>query len=209
MNNDVPSRRAVRRTRAGVALLTVAAAVAVALPLWNEHTSIFRSAAQLWAVSDTLAPADAVVVLAGGSTRPRAAVQLYRSGLAARILLDDDNDRNLVLSLHVPPRAVEMFGIGLHNTRGEACAMVDWIKKNGAHRIIVPTESFPSRRVKWVFGRELESAGAEVTIDVLQIPGYTADDWWSAKGGRDNFLTEIIKYVYYRLRYSFDKCKGA
>jgi len=190
-----------------MALLLVAGGTTVLA--WKERTSILRSAADRWAVSDTLVRADAVVVLGGGSARPYVAAELYRRGLAGRVLIDDDNIRALVLSLNVPAQAVEMFGADLHNTYGEACALADWVGKNGARRIIIPTELFPSRRVKWIFARKLAGLGAKVEIDVLPIAGYGADDWWWRSAGRNFFLTEIAKYLYYRLRYSFGQCRSA
>ena len=164
----------------------------------------------MWAVSDTLAPADAVVVLGGSAAgtnyRPYAAAELYRRGLAGRILLDDDGDRRLVQTLDIPPQAVEMFGNGLHNTHEEACTLADWAEKNAARRFIIPTELFPSRRVSWVFARELRNLGGNVMIDIVSIPESTADNWWSRKQGRDQFQTELAKYFYYRVRYFFDRC---
>jgi uncharacterized SAM-binding protein YcdF (DUF218 family) len=195
------------RARSLGALLTLLLAIVLVLLLWNERQSILRSAAHSWAVSDqATTPADAVAVLAGGDDRPRMAVQLYRSGLVSRILLDDDDDRRLVHNLNIPPQAVEMFGKGLNNTYEEACALAAWAEKNGAQHIIVPTELFPSRRVKWIFAREFNSVPDKVIVDVLPIPKYTADNWWRSTEGRDEFATEIVKYSYYRLRYSFDPC---
>ena len=172
----------------------------------HERSPILRLAAQSWAVSDRLDPADAVIVLGGGEDRAYAAAELYRSGLASRILVDDDADQRLVSNLDIPPQAVQMFGSGLRNTYQESCALAEWVAKNGAQRIIVPTELFPSRRVRWIFTRELRNLGATVMIDVVQIPEYTADNWWSGSAGRNQFLTEIVKYFYYRVRYSLVRC---
>lgn len=207
MHADIPPRRLpLHRIRRCVALLTFFGAIAVLSLAWKEHTFILRSAAYFWTVSDALAPADAIIVLGGGASRPYAAAQLYRSGLAGRILVDDDDDRKLVLNLNVPPQDVVTFGRGLRNTYQEACALADWATKNAAQRFIIPTEPFPSRRVGWIFARKLGRVGAGAMIDVLRIPGYAADDWWLNSGGRGQFLSEIVKYLYYHFRYLFDQC---
>jgi uncharacterized SAM-binding protein YcdF (DUF218 family) len=206
MRSDLPTRFAPLHPGACVAAVMLLVAAGASVPAWHWSASILRSAADGWAVSDTLAPADAVAVLGGGSARPYAAAELYRRGVARRVLIDDDNIRALMLSLNVPSRDIEMFGSGLHNTYGEACALAEWVGRNGAQRVIIPTEFFPSRRVKWVFARKLGPLGAAVEIDILQIAGYGADDWWSNSAARNQFVSEIAKYFYYRTRYIASRC---
>lgn len=70
--------------------------------------------------------------------------------LRAFVLFDDEHDQKLVLSLNVPSQAVVMFGSGLRNTYEESCGLAAWVKGSGAHRLIIPTELFPSRRVRWI-----------------------------------------------------------
>jgi uncharacterized SAM-binding protein YcdF (DUF218 family) len=192
-----------------LAVLSIAilfAAIGVLLPVWKDDVSSLKLAAYKWAVSDLLTPADAAVVLGGGAARPYAAAELYRKGLVTRILVDEERNRRLILDLNVPAEAVDVFGTGLKNTHHEACALTDWAMKTGIHRFIVPTEVFSSRRVRWVFSRSLATVGAEAEIDLLQVPGYSVDDWWLHSAGRKQFVTEITKYFYYRLRYISAQC---
>jgi hypothetical protein len=72
----------------------------------------------------------------------------------------------------------------------------------------IPTEPFSSRRVRWIFARQLSATGAQVMIDIIPAAGYTSDDWWLNKDGRNKFLSEITKYVYYRIRYTFARCEN-
>ena len=180
--------------------------VAAGATAWQEHAPVLTSAAQIWGVSDTPAAADAVVVLGGGSERPARAAQLYRAGLASRILVDEEDSRKGLSDLDIPPQAVEIFGSGLRSTYEEACALKDWAGKHAARRIIVPTELFASRRVRWIFAREMRGVGAEIMIDVVPIRRYAADNWWRSKEARDQFMTEIAKYFYYRIRYAVAAC---
>lgn len=195
-----------RRANSWRARLTLPLAILVLLVAWNKRESVLSSMARSWSVSDELAPADAVAVFGGGDDRAHAAVQFYRSGLARRILLDDDYDRELVINLNVPPQAVEMFGSGLSNTYEEACALARWAEKNGARRIVIPTELFPSRRLNWIASREFNLLGDKIMVVVLPTSEYRADDWWISKSGWDQFETEVAKYVYYRIRYSSGPC---
>lgn len=188
-----------------VLALSIAAAGATFLA-WQERNSILGSAAHSWAVSSRLAPTDAIVVLGGSIERTTAAAQLYRSGLASRILVDDDDNQKRLLGSGIPAQAVELIGSGPRSTYEEACALRDWAGKNGTRRVVIPTEWSPARRVRWIFARELKGLGTKVTIDVISVGRYPIDDWWSNRASRDRFLSEIVKYFYYRMRYTFSHC---
>jgi hypothetical protein len=55
---------------------------------WVERAPLLREAADLWIVSDPIAPADVAVALGGGlDVRPFAAAELYRKRLVKRILV--------------------------------------------------------------------------------------------------------------------------
>jgi uncharacterized SAM-binding protein YcdF (DUF218 family) len=133
-------------------------------------------------------------------------VRLYRSGLTRQILLDEDVTRAVVLSLGIPPQDVAAFGSGLKNTHEEACAVAQWVRKNKYRRISIPTEIFPSRRVRWIFTHALKGSGVQVLIDTYPTAEYTEKNWWLHQAGSDQFRTEFVKYLFYRLRYSFTRC---
>src|ERR1700676_3844550 len=141
-------------------LLALAACIAVlALWVWLKPDALLRSAADLWIVSDEPGPADAVAVFGGGlEYRPFAAADYYRRGLAPKILVSNIGatpaERLGVLKSHVrangeglqklgvPVAAIEPFGDHLTDTFAEATALHEWAVRNGAHRIIVPTDMF-------------------------------------------------------------------
>jgi uncharacterized SAM-binding protein YcdF (DUF218 family) len=196
----------VSRSRAWMALLAMLVAAGAMVLVWEEHASILRSAALKWAVSDALTAADAIVVLGGGTERNFAAAELYRRGLASRILVDFDENQKFLSGLGVPPQAIETFGGGLRNTYEEACALAGWARKNAARRIIVPTELFSTRRAKWIIAARLRESGTKAELDPISVSAYSAENWWLTIPGRDQFLREITKYAYYRFRYAFAHC---
>src|SRR3984885_6284532 len=68
--------------------LVAAAAVLVAVLVWAERTPILTEAARLWVVQDPLQAADAIAVLGGGENlRPFVAAELYKKGVADKILV--------------------------------------------------------------------------------------------------------------------------
>ena len=82
------------RMRLSAPFATAVVIVLVILPLcwlaWSERAPILTSIATSWVISDSLQPADAAVVLGGGTdTRPSAAAELYRRGLVKLILVSN------------------------------------------------------------------------------------------------------------------------
>jgi uncharacterized SAM-binding protein YcdF (DUF218 family) len=178
---------------------------------WLEHKPLLRGIADFWIVSDAVTHADAVVVLGGGLTdRPFVAADLYKKGLVDKVLVSQAADdrlgsteanRQVLLKLGVPAAAIETLGRANKNTRDEALALREWVESHGAKVVIIPSEIFFSRRVRWIFRREF--VGKVTRIEVLSIEPsrYTRADWWRNEEGIISFQNEILKYIYYRLMY--------
>jgi uncharacterized SAM-binding protein YcdF (DUF218 family) len=203
--------------RRGFAFVLVVAALCVGA--WIEREPLLRGAADLWIVSDPITPADAVVVLGGGiDVRPFVAADLYAQGLAKKVLLsqvretpsfeigavtsDTEDMQKVLLKLGVPVSAIETFGKANKNTREEAMALKSWADQNAASTLIIPTEIFPARRVRWMFRHEFAGTGVRIEVpafDPLRL--YSRADWWRTEEGAIEFQNEILKYLYYRLKY--------
>jgi uncharacterized SAM-binding protein YcdF (DUF218 family) len=178
---------------------------------WIRLPTILERAGRIWAVSDQIESADAAVVLGGGTdTRPYAAAQLYKSGCVGQILVTNSRARNAkrqnpdwdkIVSLGIPTTAITEFGNAPANTYDEARSLALWAKQNRVQRIIVPMEVFPSRRVQWILRRQLGAVGVRVMIATLAPKNYDLNNWWQTKDGLRTFRNEVIKYVYYRIRY--------
>jgi uncharacterized SAM-binding protein YcdF (DUF218 family) len=200
-----------------VLLALFACIVILALWAWRKPGTLLRGAADLWIVSDEPAPADAIAVLGGGlEYRPFAAADYYRRGLAPKILISNIGatpaERLGVLQSHVransevlqklgvPTAAIESFGDHPSDTFAEATALHEWAVRNGAHRIIVPTDIFATRRLRWtlhhVFGND-----AAILVPAVNPPEYLRDNWWKNERGVIGFQNEVMKYLYYRLKY--------
>jgi uncharacterized SAM-binding protein YcdF (DUF218 family) len=186
----------------GLAMLMLAAAGL----LWFGRESLLQGAADLWIVSDPLIHADAIVVLAGNSqTRPPAAAELYRKGLANKVLVshwsDYQSNHAALLELGVPASAIEVFGKAATNTREEAVALRQWVERNPVSVLVIPSEPFFARRVQWIFRREFFGEPVAIEVKPFDSPGYSHEGWWKREQGWIAFRDEILKYLYYRWKY--------
>ena len=185
--------------------------------VWVCRDRLLRSAADFWIVSDPIGPADAVAVFGGGiPDRPFAAAQYYRQGLVQKILVSNGRQRlaatpdvvmsdvavteGILVKLGVPTSAIETFGSDLGNTHQEALALRSWAERNNAHSLIVPTEIFSARRVRWALHRAF-AGGFVIRVIALEPAQFRRDDWWRHPQGIVVFWDEILKYVFYRLSY--------
>ena len=178
---------------------------------WANREWLLRSIGDRWIISDPLGPADAVAVFGGGlADRPFAAAQYYQQGLVKKILVANAGQRpseapdaatsdvrvtvGILLKLGVPASAIEIFGNALENTHQEVLALRAWAERNDACSIIVPTEIFTARRVRWMLHRVF-SNDCVIRVVALNLYRNRRDNWLPA------FKTEVIKYLYYVVRY--------
>ena len=185
---------------------------------WLAREPLLRGAADLWIVSDEVTQADVVAVLGGQiEMRPFAAANLYQRGLVKKVLVSNNAEdraavigavqghteanRRVLLKLGVPENAIETFGQANKSTRDEAVELWRWVERHGAKSIIIPTEVFAARRVRWVFNREFAGRGIRIQVLSLEPPDYTRTEWWRTDLGLIAFQNEVIKYIYYRLHY--------
>jgi uncharacterized SAM-binding protein YcdF (DUF218 family) len=107
----------------------------------------------------------------------------------------------VLLKLGVPDAAVEVFGHASRNTGDEAIALRNWVDQHRVSRVIVPTEIFAARRVRWIFDREFAGSSARLEIPSFEPPNYSCAEWWKSEAGMIAFQNEVLKYLYYRLKY--------
>jgi uncharacterized SAM-binding protein YcdF (DUF218 family) len=218
LENSVAPRKFLARTKFVRALLLLALVLALAGLAWSGRESWLRELAHLWIVTDEITPADATVVLGGGlSIRPMAAAEFYRNGMVRKVLvanvgLDQSEALGAVpshfsliqgalLKFGVPETAIESFGHEVRNTHEEVVALREWAVRGHFHSVLVPTEAFSSRRVRWMLEHELSGVGIRVEVAAFDPSDYDRDYWWRSEQGLLNFQNEVIKYVYYRLKY--------
>ena len=179
---------------------------------------LLTALANAWIVNDTPEKADAIVILGGGvEYRPFAAAKLYNAGYAPKILIMDVDlspteqmglkqpeksvTRQILLRNGVPESAIETVGHAVHNTYQESLGVKEWAKQNGVKRLLVTTEIFHTRRVKWLFSKQFRGTGTDIRY-IPATPGeYAATNWWQNEQGLINFQNEWLKLPYYWFKY--------
>ena len=185
---------------------------------WVGRAPLLRGVARAWVVNDPLTRADVILVLGGGpSTRPFAAAKLFHQGLAPLILLTNpqpsgttelglapteaDLERSILLKKNVPATNIVIAPQYVSSTYEEALAVRAWARTNAVKRIIIATDVFHTRRARWVFRKELGSAGIQVQMDAVPVREYSLTNWWTKDLGIVALQNEILKYAYYRVKY--------
>jgi len=208
-----------RERRRGRRLLTALAALVVACALaWLLRARILTGAARYLSVHDAVQKADAIFVFGGDpDIRPYAAAELYRRGLAPRVLVPGMETGRLAadgliptqteLFLRVlkkegvPGSAVQVLNLpgGTASTTDDARVLRDWIRRTHARRVIAVTTTYHTRRARLSLRRALQ--GMEVRVMMYGAPtrGYTERDWWRSESGMVTYFNEYLKLARYKL----------
>jgi uncharacterized SAM-binding protein YcdF (DUF218 family) len=179
---------------------------------------LLTALAKAWIVDDPPAKADAIVVLGGGvDYRPFGAARLYNAGYAPKILIMDVDlsptermgikqpeksvTRQILIHEGVPDSAIETVGRQVHNTYQESMGVKEWANKSGAKRLLITTEIFHTRRVRWLFRKQFRGTGTEIRTVAVQPWDYQSTNWWSREQGLVAFQNEWLKLPYYWFKY--------
>jgi len=183
--------------------------------LYFLRAPLLRAVANAWMINELPTKADAIVVL-GGAAQDRSfeAARLYHAGLAPTILVmnselratdslgltipEAELVRRLLLTNGVPLEAVHTAGTNLTSTFEEALTVKRWSEASHATSFLIPTGSFHSRRVRWVFHKTFKDTAR---LTVVSISPEECQDWWKKEGSMIDFQNEVIKFGFYLVRY--------
>src|SRR5881409_522075 len=203
-------RLAARRRLALVLALTAAAAAAVSL------------AGRLLVVADPLPPsADAIVILAGSiPTRVLEAADLYRAGLAPRVVVTrerlargesvlrargarvPESDEIAIAALEqlgVPAHAIVRLRRRARSTESEARTVARWVCSHRLRRLVIVTSRPHSRRARLIYRRALGDAVA-VAVRPSRYDVFATARWWHIPRDAKIVLYEYERLIHFWLR---------
>jgi hypothetical protein len=189
---------------------------AILLGPWLVHRQLLQEAAHFWVVDEAVEPADAVAIFGGGiETRSGAAAEYFRQAIVHKILVtnlgasaerkssNSHTDQNVseLKRLGVPDGVIELIGCNLSNTYQETLALKHWSLRAGVHSLILPTEYFSVRRVRWITQKVFQGTGVQVRVPMITSLDYLRGEWWNNSDALLAFQREVVKYVGYRVVY--------
>jgi uncharacterized SAM-binding protein YcdF (DUF218 family) len=220
MNQTAPDSAPLRRkpgTSRARRWLRVVVALVVVWPL------VAWAAARALVVREELAQADCIVVLSGARDyveRTRHAAELWRRGVAPKIVLTNDNLRGgwnseqqrnpffiereveELRRAGVPAAQIEALPEPVASTYDEAVRLRAYASERRVASVLVVTSAYHSRRALWTMRRVFGESGVRVGVSpvALQTPAPSA--WWLSMRGWRSVAPEYPKIIYYWLRYS-------
>jgi uncharacterized SAM-binding protein YcdF (DUF218 family) len=187
-------------------LFLIFVVVLVAILYLARHP-ILRFAGDFWIVDETPQVSDVIVILSDdnyGADRAARAAQLFKSGMAPRILASGRLLRPYagiaelmehdLKALGVPANAIVPVTHRATNTREEAIADSQAIAAHGWKKVLLVTSNYHTRRANYIFERALP-AGTELRVVSAPDSEYDPNTWWHTRNGLKRFLYESAGYV--------------
>jgi uncharacterized SAM-binding protein YcdF (DUF218 family) len=165
-----------------------------------------RQAARFLVV-DNRQKSDAIVVLAGEtSVRPALGVELLRTQMGSRLFLDAEAAEQIfdqplteiaqryINSLPESKQISVCSIVGL-STAAETSDVARCIGSTGAHRVLIVTSDYHSRRALMIFSRRLPQY--QWSIAAAHNPAAFGDAWWTHRQWAKTTFDEWTKLVWW------------
>ena len=202
----VVSKARVRRLAAWLAAGTVSLCLTIVL----THSLWLTALARFLVIDGQPRPADAIIVLGGGTgDRERMGAALYLAGYAPEMLTTGEA-LNIVGAngtfAELSARQLELEGVPadhIHllssssSTCDDARLSHELLSAAGAHSLIVVSDPYHMRRAMLLFDREYAGSGIDL-IPVAASPSwFNPDHWWRRERDLRVVLEEYVKLGYY------------
>ena len=207
------SRPLKNRMKIGRHLILSVAFVALALGLYAVHPYYLSAMGRYLIVSDPLARADAIIVLAGGAPKDERllqAIKLWEAGKAPHVVLsarladwqsieDHTSWRHAKKLRLLPDSALSAFTHEADSTKEEAKLVLSFVREQGYRSVIIVTSNFHTRRSKKVYQEQWASADVNFRISAAPTSKFRPDDWWTRRTDSRTFFYEFTKTIWYTL----------
>jgi uncharacterized SAM-binding protein YcdF (DUF218 family) len=182
--------------------LIVLAALVLLLFLFRDP--LFSAAGHWLVVSDTLQPANAIIMLSGDDVqgdRAERAAQLYKAGWAPLVVASGAEIRTYLseadLEMHdletdgVPSSAILPLRQHALYTLQEAHDLLRLAQRMHWTRVIVVTSNFHTRRARYIF-RHVFPSSIKVMVTPAPDVNFNPSDWWQTRQGMKTFAHEAV-----------------
>jgi uncharacterized SAM-binding protein YcdF (DUF218 family) len=158
---------------------------------------------------DPLHPADAILVLGGGTregNRVQHAVELFKRGLAPLLVMsgtpmgfrthEADVMQRHAESLGVPSARILTVKHDSDSTKEEAGAVVPVLIRRGLKDVILVTSNYHTARAKRIFERAAGPDGPHFRASAANDGLYDPEEWWMRRRYAKTFVYEALKTVW-------------
>lgn len=194
-----------KRQRALFSLTALVALLATA-PLWLPAVGL------VLVVADPLAPADAIVPLAGDlGERVEYAVMLLETGYAPRLVISDmvrrgtqltsESNQALALAAGVAPNKLVATERVVRSTYSELGAIHALAQRENWRTLIIVTSPEHTRRTQLMANEIFGDGTMVVRVRPVEGYGYHPARWWQSEPERRLTLLEYPKLLAYLLGY--------
>jgi hypothetical protein len=173
-------------------------------------------------------PVDLIFVMAGLPERKQYALELYRAGMAPRLVLSvgryevskmdrlpigqqmaelralrdssPPHERHFFVELSAAGVRIEKVRLPRWNTCGEVWAMLRLVEREGARRVTIVSTGVHLRRVAFTI-RKLDGRGAAFSYCAVpeRLQPIKRERWWTRPADRRFVVKEALKLAGYRL----------
>ncbi len=160
-------------------------------------------------VVDEPQKSDAIVVLAGETNvRPKRALELLRQGMAPHVFLDAE-DRNLIYDQQLidvarkyastlpEANSVSVCPIFGLSTNAESNDIDRCLQPLGAHRVLIVTSEFHTRRALMILRHRLPQY--QISVAAARNPGEFGEKWWTNREWAKTTFDEWAKLTWWEL----------
>ncbi|OPY58747.1 MAG: hypothetical protein A4E55_00621 [Pelotomaculum sp. PtaU1.Bin035] len=159
--------------------------------------------AKLLVVDDKLVKADVLIVLSGDSERDLYAAQLYKLGLAPKIIMSGIGGGQMAkraVSAGVREQDI-LIDDKSENTYKNAVYSRDIVAAQNFKSAIIVSSPYHMRRSELVFGRVFKNTGVKLLYCSTVGSGFNVDGQCKSDIDRQIVMREYIKLIYYWFRY--------
>jgi len=177
-------------------------------------------------VNNPVEPVDLIVVLAGRMERKEYGLNLFRSGIAPRLVLSigrfevskmtrinlDGLAELKALRDTIPPDDRHFFttvdGTGIHHehvklrrwsTYGEALALKNFFNDARARRVMIISTDVHLRRVALTFSKVFHDSPFQFSYCAVPSTFLNSETWWMHEQSRRFVFSEMVKLIGYRI----------
>lgn len=157
---------------------------------------VFLNIGDWLSISDPPQKADIIICLSGTPDRITKSAQLYQMGLAAKIMVMNRIDYQLMLKQNISPKNILEASWLIESTYQEGIAINRLLSGKDYTSALVVSDPYHLYRVKWTLQQTLKNNAPRISFISSNAPSLDGF-WWKNDKSRIFVLSEIPKIVYY------------